>query len=277
MNGPARHHALLLSGSWRGNLLNGPFEGAHAVLQPVRLPSYRHGMYRIVQKLCGTLYQRVQNLCTVRYRQGRGLMGHTPATARGRATRERILEAAADLIQWRGVAAVTLDDVERAAGVGRSQLYHYFDDRDDLIRSVIHSTVDTVLAAQEPLLLDVDSLAGIDRWFDAIVANGTRQDAVGGCAIGSLASQLSGRNDLTRQAFVDAFARWEAPLIAGLHRMQESGELRPDADVTELADLTMAAIQGGLLLAQVRRAPDQLRLALRGARAALEDELTPPP
>ncbi|WP_063736214.1 TetR family transcriptional regulator C-terminal domain-containing protein [Streptomyces sp. RTd22] len=135
---------------------------------------------------------------------------------------------------------------------------------------------DTVLAAQEPLLLEVDSLAGIDRWFDAIVANGTRQDAVGGCATGSLASQLSGRDDLTRQAFVDAFARWEAPLIAGLRRMQESGELRPDADVTELADLTMAAIQGGLLLAQVRRTPGQLRLALRGARAALEDELTPP-
>lgn len=85
------------------------------------------------------------------------------------------------------VAAVTLDDVERAAGVGRSQLYHYFDDRDDLIRSVVHATVDTVLATQEALLLEVDSLAGIDRWFGAIVANGTRQDAVGGCAIGSLA------------------------------------------------------------------------------------------
>ncbi|MFF1281988.1 TetR/AcrR family transcriptional regulator [Streptomyces sp. NPDC058299] len=202
-------------------------------------------------------------------------MGRTPTTARGRATRERILEAAADLIQLRGVAAVTLDDVEHAAGVGRSQLYHYFDDRDDLIRSVVHSTVDAVLAVQEPLLVKADSLAGIDRWFDAIVANGTRQDVVGGCAIGSLASQLSGRDDLTRQAFVDAFARWEAPLIASLRRMQESGELRPQADVTELADLTMAAIQGGLLLAQVRRAPDQLRLALRGARAALEDELTP--
>ena len=70
---------------------------------------------------------------------------------------------------------------------------------------------------------------------------------MGGYAIGSLAGQLSGRDDLTRQAFVDAFARWEAPLIAGLRRMQESGELRADVDVdvTELADLTMAAIQGG--------------------------------
>ncbi|MFF9364977.1 hypothetical protein [Streptomyces griseoluteus] len=29
---------------------------------------------------------------------------------------------------------MTLDDVERAAGVRRSQLHHYFDDRDDLSR-----------------------------------------------------------------------------------------------------------------------------------------------
>jgi tetracycline repressor-like protein len=117
-------------------------------------------------------------------------------------------------------------------------------------------------------------IGGIDRWFGAIVANGTRQDAVGGCAIGSLAAQLSDQDDLTRVAFVDAFARWEAPLIAGLRRMQESGELLPDVDVTEPADLTMAAIQGGLLLTQIRRKPDQLRLALWGARAALEDALT---
>ncbi|MFG1646937.1 TetR/AcrR family transcriptional regulator [Amycolatopsis sp. NPDC049252] len=104
---------------------------------------------------------------------------HTPTTARGRATRERILDAAAGLILQRGVAAVTLDEVERAAEVGRSRLYHYFDDRDDVIRSVVRATVDTVLAAQEPLLQEVGSLAGIDRWFDAIVANGTRQDAGG--------------------------------------------------------------------------------------------------
>ncbi|MFF9364976.1 hypothetical protein [Streptomyces griseoluteus] len=38
-----------------------------------------------------------------------------------------------------------------------------------------------------------------------------------------------------------------------MRRMQEAGELRPEADVTELADLTVAAIPGGLLLAQVVR------------------------
>lgn len=212
----------------------------------------------------------------MRYRAGpccAKLLGvsREPATTRGRATRDRILQAASELIFRNGVAAVRLDDVEAAAGVGRSQLYHYFADRDDLIRSVVHATIDTVLAAQEPLLVALDSTAGIDRWFENIVANGARRDGIGGCAIGLLAAQLGEHDEVTRQAFSDAFARWEAPLIEGLLRMQERGEIAADANVVELADLTMAAIQGGLLLAQVRRDPDQLRLALRGARAALLD------
>jgi hypothetical protein len=51
--------------------------------------------------------------------------------------------------------------------------------------------------------------------------------------------------------------------------MRERGELRADADVDALADLTMAAIQGGLLLTQVRRDPQQLRRALDGSRALI--------
>jgi AcrR family transcriptional regulator len=196
-------------------------------------------------------------------------MSTEPATRRGRATRERILTIAAGLIAENGVSGLRLDDVERAAGVGRSQLYHYFANRDDLVRSVVQATIDSVLAAQEPLLAGLDSIEGIDRWFDDIVENGVRGDGAGGCPIGSLARQLSEHDDVSRDAFVEAFARWEAPLIEGLLRMQESGRLNADADVVELADLTMAAIQGGILLAQVRRKPDQLRLALRGARSAL--------
>ena len=70
-------------------------------------------------------------------------------------------------------------------------------------------------------------------------------------------------------ALACGFERWEEPLIAGLTRMQEGGRLRSDANVESLADVTMAAIQGGLLLTQVRRDPQQLRRALDGARAVL--------
>jgi TetR/AcrR family transcriptional regulator, transcriptional repressor for nem operon len=192
-----------------------------------------------------------------------------PTTEKGRATRRRILQAAATLIADRGAGAVSLEDVEREAGVGRSQLYHYFDGRDDLLRAVVDVTTDAVLGAQNGFLDDLDSFAAIERWFDALVAIQEQRGAAGGCPIGSLVGQLAERDEPTRAALATGFDRWEQPLIAGLRRMQDRGELRPDASVERLADTTMAAIQGGLLLTQVRRDPSQLRTALDGARVIL--------
>ena len=195
-------------------------------------------------------------------------MVRQPTTEKGRATRARILQAASRLIAERGVDRVSLEDVEREAGVGRSQLYHYFDGRDDLLRAVIDTTTDAVLGAQDGLLDELDSLEAIDGWFDGLVALQEQRGARGGCPIGSLVGQLAERDEDTRAALVSGFERWEEPLIAGLTRMQQRGRLRSDANVESLADVTMAAIQGGLLFTQVRRDPQQLPRALDGVLAA---------
>jgi TetR/AcrR family transcriptional regulator, transcriptional repressor for nem operon len=194
---------------------------------------------------------------------------HAPATAKGRATRERILHAAAQLIAEKGAAGMSLDDVQARAGASRSQLYHYFDDRDDLVRAVIDVVTDTVLGNQGELLDHLDSWAGIDRWFDFMVQDQIGQQARGGCPIGSLVGQLAENDPQARAAIVDGFDRWEAHIRDGLTRMQARGKLRKDADPTALASATMASIQGGLLLTQVRRDPQQLRIALDAARANL--------
>ena len=57
-------------------------------------------------------------------------------TSKGSRTRERIVEAAGELLLTRGFAATSLDDVEAAAGTGSSQLYHYFDSKSDLLQAV---------------------------------------------------------------------------------------------------------------------------------------------
>src|SRR6266446_7422512 len=189
-----------------------------------------------------------------------------PATAKGRATRARILQAAAELLAEKGAAGMSLDDVRARTGASRSQLYHYFDDRDDLVHAVINVTVDAVLGRQGELLNHLDSWAGIDRWFDFMVRHQIAQQARGGCPIGSLAGQLAESDPEARAAIAAGFDRWEALIREGLTRMKARGKLRKDADPAALATATMASIQGGLLLTQVRRDPLQVRIALNAAR-----------
>ena len=196
-------------------------------------------------------------------------MTQAPATEKGRATRERILRAAAELVAEKGAAGMSLDDVRARTGASRSQLYHYFDDRDDLVRAVIDVTTDAVLDVQGDLLHGLDSWAGIDRWFDALVAFQVERQAEGGCPIGSLAGQLAEQDGGARVAIAAGFERWETHLRDGLIRMKARGKLRTDADPAALATATMASLQGGLLLTQVRRDPTQLRIALDAARAHL--------
>jgi TetR/AcrR family transcriptional repressor of nem operon len=192
-------------------------------------------------------------------------MGAAPRTARGRATRERIVAAAAALIRQHGVAATSIDDVIERAGVSKSQLYLYFDDRAALLRDVVAHNAELVLEAQEPHLSSLDSWKAIRTWLDTLVQLQTAGGARGGCAIGSLVGQLAETDEQARRLLVEGFDRWEHPLRRGLNAMQERGKLERSADPDQLATATLATIQGGLVLTQSRRDPQQLAIAVDAA------------
>ena len=196
-------------------------------------------------------------------------MGAVPRTARGRVTRERIISAAAGLVNERGVARTSLDDVIERAGVSKSQLYLYFDDRSALLREVVPHNLELVLAAQEPHLAALDSWRAIRAWLDALVQLQVDVHARGGCPVGSLVGQLAESDEAARRALADSFARWQTPLREGLRTMQARGKLARSANPDELATATMASIQGGLLLTQAGRDPRQLAIALDAAYAHL--------
>lgn len=186
----------------------------------------------------------------------------TALTRKGRATRERIVAAAARLMFERGVAGTTTEDVQAAAGVSSSQLYHYFTGKQQLVRAVIAHQIDAVLSAQQPLLSRLDSRSALRAWRDLIVELQASRHGAGGCPIGSLTAQLAEVDPAARDDLVAGFARWEAAIRDGLAAMRDRGELRSEADPHELAVATLAALQGGLLLTQVRRDTAPLEAAL---------------
>jgi TetR/AcrR family transcriptional repressor of nem operon len=176
--------------------------------------------------------------------------------------------SAGELIVRRGVTATSLDEVCVAASVSKSQLYHYFGDKNELVRAVVASTIDAVLGAQ-PQLVDLSTWRAISAWFDALVAVQIERAAVGGCPVGGLTGELADHDEQARAMLADGYDRWQEPLQRGLQTMRKRGRLRPDANPALLATATLAAIQGGLVLTRARRDPGQLRIALDAALAHL--------
>ena len=188
--------------------------------------------------------------------------GDRKLTPKGQATRGRIVARAAELVQERGVARTTTEDVREAAGVSSSQLYHYFKDKISLVRAVIAYQADAVLGAQAEYLGHLDSMRALRRWRDLLVRIQRGVRCEGGCPLGTLSTELAetvpeARIDLNR-----AFTRWEDGIRSGLRAMHDRSELRSDVDPDRLATALLAAVQGGLLLTQARRNTRPLEAAV---------------
>jgi TetR/AcrR family transcriptional regulator, transcriptional repressor for nem operon len=192
-------------------------------------------------------------------------MGAAPTTKRGRSTRRRIVAAALEVVSEKGAAAASLDDVGFRAPASRSQLYHYFDDKNDLLKAVAEATNDAVLGGQRDLFAALGTWDGLVRWTDALVALQEQRGGQGGCPIANLLGQLGEHDDAIRGVLTSGFDQWEAHIRDGLAAMVTSGDLRADTDIDWLATSTLASLQGGLVLTQARRDSGALRSALDGA------------
>lgn len=187
-------------------------------------------------------------------------------TPKGVATRERILECAAELIYRHGVQGTSNDALRRAAGVSGSQLSHYFPDKESLVRATLAWRADSMMGLREdPPRGPLDTMAALRTWADTYV--GRPEVVTGGCSFGSLAAEVL-KSDLdVRDAIAEGFARWRAQFRDGLTAMRDRGQLRAEADVDQLATSLMAAFQGGLLLTQAAGDVEPLRQALDAALA----------
>jgi TetR/AcrR family transcriptional regulator, transcriptional repressor for nem operon len=189
-----------------------------------------------------------------------------PRTGRGRASRERIVEHAAGLIAERGVAGTSLDEVLAAAGAGKSQLYHYFRGRDELVAAAVGLRCAQVLAGLTQALGAVGSLAELEQALAGFVA-GFEQLGLPGCPIGSLAAEVAEHNEDARLQTAAAFDAWEQLFAGALERMRERGELRLDASPAVLATALLASVEGGMVLSQTRKDPASLHIAVEAALA----------
>lgn len=184
-------------------------------------------------------------------------------TAKGQATRERIVAAATQLMYHHGVAGTSVGDVQKAAGVSPSQVYHYFTDKESLIRAVVAHRLHTLLATLDGL----DSMEGLRAWRDVVV-DAQRQSAYdGGCLVGELAEPYP----QCRADLAGGFDQWHTAIRHALQAMCDRGDLPPTADPARLATGLLAAVEGGTVLARVRRDTAPLETALDEVLDRIED------
>ena len=192
----------------------------------------------------------------------------TPKTRRGQASRARLVEAASAAVVEHGVKGLRVDEVLAAAESSKSQLYHYFSDKDGLIDAVVAHRCAEFLGLLEAAFAAVSTLDALAATLEGFASEyATHLD---GCPIGTLASELSTGPEPARRTVIEAFAAWEGLLESALQRIQANGDLGLEHDSGRLALGLLAGLEGGMFLSQVRGSDLPLRAALDGAMAHLK-------
>ncbi|HEX6519926.1 MAG TPA: TetR/AcrR family transcriptional regulator [Streptosporangiaceae bacterium] len=177
-------------------------------------------------------------------------------TLKGRLTRARIIDTAADLFARYGVAGTSLEDVRREAGVSGSQITHYFGGKPGLIRAVIGQNADAALEGPGPArletLVDLLTQAGSDA--------ASRQGP--DWRLGMLAAELTRSDPQTQAELARGFATRATQLQKSIEELQRRGILRQDADPQALAHGLLAALYGGMLITRTTQSSTPLTAAI---------------
>lgn len=170
-----------------------------------------------------------------------------PVTVGGRATRDRIISSAAELLLMHGSGALRLDNVREVASVSGSQLSHYFPDKDALVRAVVRRQTEVLLDFhRQPALGGLDTFEDFDLWVELTLKFSRRKTRHHDLpTFGALAGQLSKYDDETRELLAEGYKQWLAVLRSGLLRMKKKGLLLETANATVLARVLVAAHEGG--------------------------------
>ena len=167
-------------------------------------------------------------------------------TAKGQATRHRIIEGAATHLRSDAPGSMTLDDVLATTHTSKGQLFHYFPGgREELLLEVARTEAQRVLDDQQPHLDELDSWQSWDDWRDTVIARYRAQGS--NCPMSALMHQV-GEVPGAHEVIQVLFAQWRDRVRRGVVTMQEKGLIGPRIDADRESSAIIAGIQGGVLV-----------------------------
>lgn len=180
-------------------------------------------------------------------------------------TRQRIVDAANQLFYRKGYNRTSFSDVVEAAEVPRGNIYYYFKTKDEILRAVIRSRLETIrnmLAEWDRTI--AEPLDRLER-FVRIMYDSTPVLLRSGCPMGSLNTELAKDQpelQLEAKQLFDQFQTWLARQFTDLGYPDEARELSLQL---------MARGQGLIVVAQVYQDPGFLERGTRELNRWLEE------
>jgi len=188
-----------------------------------------------------------------------------------------MIHAAAELFRQRGYHATTFSDVVRDSGAPRGSTYFHFPGgKAELAREAIARAGDEIEEMVDEAARRADDPGSLVRALAQIFAGRLERSGYqSGCAIATMVLELAPRDEEFSADFDRVFARWRAALVTHFEPLG----IAPDR-AAALADLTISALEGALLLSRAARSTDPFNTPIEALISAIDhhdaSHLAPP-
>ena len=189
--------------------------------------------------------------------------GASPATRKGEETRERILDAATDLIHQRGFKNTGVADILAASGVPRGSFYFYFESKEELGCVLLARYRERQREALVELFPEAaEAIPTILGFFEQSARAQIEGGCKAGCLLGNLAAEITDEHQGLRRELEGVLGDVQQALAGVFARGQAKGELSQDFAPDGAAVFVLSVFEGSILLAKARRDPKALEASM---------------
>jgi AcrR family transcriptional regulator len=183
-------------------------------------------------------------------------------------TRERLVEASAELLRRQGYSATGVKQIVEEARAPVASMYHFFPGGKEQLGAEAIRVSGKLYEQLIPAVLDVapDPVTGVRMFFAGAAQHLIETDYEDACPIATVALEVSSSSEIMRRACADVFESW---ISAGAARYHEVGPER----ARELTIGFLAALEGAFVLARAQRSTEPLTIAGDMVAAAVEAAL----
>lgn len=168
-------------------------------------------------------------------------------------TRKRIISEATRLINQKGFGATSVSDLISAAKVKKGCLYFHFPGKDDLGVSVLECARDGFMEFLDGSLSGETPGARLRNLFRNIMIKHKEAGFVGGCIFGNTALEMSDSDDRYASLVGQVFYAWAAKVGKVVKEAQAAGQVRADLPAGMLARTIVSTVEGGIMLARLKK------------------------
>jgi TetR/AcrR family transcriptional repressor of nem operon len=171
-------------------------------------------------------------------------------------TKEKILDAAQQLMLVKGFPATTIDEICEAAGFTKGSFFHYFESKEHLGKEVLdrfYLSVVQPVVKQGSFRKKSDPLQRVYGYLDRFIELSKNPELPNGCLLGNFTQELAETHPEIRSLCAQCFSEWAAILKQDLAEAKTKYAPKTPFDTQSLAEYLIAVLQGSQILAKAKQ------------------------